>query len=244
MYTPPKILRFESTLLSVSDMTNSVKEFTFSVPENFIFVPGQFATMLFEKDGKKYRRPYSIASSPHEAIEKKRIRLCIKKVEGGPGTTLLWSKNTGDKLNFMAPLGVFVLKEEHKNGPLTFVSTGTGVAPFISMIVDLLENNFSHNITLICGYRHVELYDELLLTLTKKHNNFTYKPILSQPLKESYTGNKGRVQQLVVDTLHTNPEIKKSNFYVCGLYEMIEQTCRTLISSGISREQIHFERYD
>ncbi len=70
MAAPPKITRFESTLISIMDMTDSVREFTFSVPNQFTFLPGQFITLLFEKDAKKYRRPYSIASTPSEAQEK------------------------------------------------------------------------------------------------------------------------------------------------------------------------------
>jgi len=241
MYKPPKITRFESTLIAVTDLTTSVKEFIFSVPQEFIFVPGQFATILFEADGKKYRRPYSIASTPDEAKQKNQIRLCIKEVSGGPGTVYLWSKKIGDKINMMGPLGVFVVKEEHKNGPLVLISTGTGVAPFTSIISDLLSNGFKHEIILFAGYRHEPLYHAQLLELQNEYSNFKYTPILSQPIDTNWNGKRGRVQE------HINAEIADgfaANYYICGLYEMIEQTARVLVNKKIPRENIHFERYD
>ncbi len=249
MYKPPKINRFESTLLSVTDLTSTVKEFTFSVPHDFVFYPGQFATILFEVDGKKYRRPYSIASTPLEAHEKKHIRLCIKEVVGGPGTIFLWSRKVGDIVNMLGPLGVFVIKDEQRSGPLVFISTGTGVAPFTSMIADLLDNGFAHNITLFCGYRHELLYHKQLCNFAQKYNNFNYHPTLSQPADAGYTGKRGRVQEHITAEINTItdeqiPSAATTNYYICGLYEMIEQTARALADTKIPRENIHFERYD
>ena len=241
MPKPPKILRFESELKLIKDMTESVREFTFSTPTDFAFSAGQFITLLFDAQGKTIRRPYSIASSPNEM---EYIRLCIKRIDGGAGSAFLWNLHIGDKVKFIGPLGNFVAKKEQHNNPLFFISTGTGVAPFASMIADLLENGFLHPVTLICGFRHDTLYHEQFLVLTKKYPNFLYKPILSRPRddKQSQEIEHGRIQQIVERDIFTDDD--DAQFYICGLNEMIKQTVSLLESKGIKKERIHFERYD
>jgi len=62
----------------------------------------------------------------------------------------------GDRVNVMAPMGHFFLKENAKEQDIVFVSTGTGIAPFRSMIPMLLAEDHFKTITLIAGYRHEE----------------------------------------------------------------------------------------
>ena len=230
-------MRFEAELLDVKQLTLTVKHFTFSVPDGFSFIPGQYVSLLVPfLDGKLVKRPYSIASSPSQ---KGVINLTIKNVEGGHGTSFLFTMQKGDTLTFIGSLGAFTLRNKESN--LVFISTGTGIGPFRSMIKDLLEHGAQQQVYLFTGYRYEEeiLYDEEFTTLAKKYTNFHYYTIFSQP--KNTTSEKGRVQDLLAKHL---PQDFQGDFYLCGLHDMIDETKTFLEGKGFAKEHIYFERYD
>ena len=133
-----KIFKFESKILSVKQLTKDTKHLTISVPDNFDFYPGQFISLITNKNGNEIRRPYSIASKP----AKNSIELCIKILRKGLITPIIDNLKIGDKINIIGPMGSFVINEESKDKNIILISTGTGIAPFRSIALHLLENNF------------------------------------------------------------------------------------------------------
>jgi ferredoxin-NADP reductase len=246
IYRAKPILRFESKLLKVTDLTSVDKEFEFSVPPEFTFTPGQFVTILFEKDGKPLRRPYSIASAPYETAQTQTVKLIIKKVEGGPGTTMLWNLAVGDTIRMMGPLGVFVLKEDFLDGPLLFIATGTGIAPFRSMALHLRHIGYTHKIAILAGYRYAqnELCQELK-SLSTKDFTCDYHLAISKPHESTPPISTNILRPMRV----SDPELLKiannyKHIFLCGLYDMIKDVGTQLTKQGIDRTKIHFERYD
>ena len=177
-----KPIKFQSELLQVIDLTPTVKHFKFSCPKDFSFIPGQFLTAILSNGQLTIRRSYSLASS----TDKDYIELCIKKVDKGPATNILFNLNTGDKIDFMGPLGMFVVKNKDKK--IVLISTGTGIGPFRSIIHD----NPNSKIMLLTGYRSEDevLYDDELNKL--RNNHFEYHYCISQPI--NHDRNKVRVQ--------------------------------------------------
>ena len=228
---------FESEVLSVKQENDSVKILKFSVPEDFDFKPGQYVSLTIPFDGKKLRRPYSIASSPGKDF----IELCVKIVDG-PGSKFINSLVEGGKVEFFGPAGKFVIDEDAKNNDMIFVAVGTGITPFASMIENLLDIGFQKKIILLKGFRYEEniLYDEKFSKLAEKHNNFKFYNILSRPKNQEF-GNKGYVQNFLEKYL---PENFQGNIYICGLSPMINSVKDKLISLGIWRERIFYEKYD
>ncbi len=217
----PKPIKFESELLEIRDLTKDVKHFVFSSPKDFTFEAGQFVNIAIDK----VRRPYSIASSP----ELNKIELCVKLIETGQFTPELFKLKEEDKIQVIGPMGFFKIKDDKKD--LVFISTGTGVTPFRSM---LLNNNFKNKITLIAGYKHKEdeLYKDEFKKLEKTNKNFEYLVAYSRE-----DDNK-HVQDILVNYIN-----KKTDYYICGLKEMVFSV-RAMLSENVLKENIFFERYD
>ncbi len=212
---------------------------TFDPPVDFDFEAGQFVNIVADIDGKTVKRPYSIDSPPHW---KGYIDLCWKRVEGGLMTNHLWKFHEGEKLTVQGPLGRFTLKRPLPK-TIIFVSTGTGIAPFRSMIHSLFNENASCEIWNIFGNRYVEdiLYQEEFEKLAKEHKNFRNVFTVSRPKPGTWNGETQYVQFMLKKYI---PDPKDKHIYICGLTNMINEVQKTALEMGFTKEQIFFEKYD
>lgn len=205
------------------------------------FVPGQFITFDLPVGEKRLDRwrSYSIANLPdREGI----IELCIVKVPEGRATTYLFEEiELGTELKYKGPLGNFVLPDP-LDVPVVLICTGTGVAPFRSMIIDQLEHKSTEqNIHLVFGTRLQKdiLYKEELEALAHRHPNFTYDIALS---RERYMGYQGYVHGLYART--PNDELQKRKIYLCGWQNMIDEAVENLTQNlNVDRSNILYELY-
>src|SRR3954462_7074008 len=142
-------------VIRIEDIGQAVKRFFIQIPEVdvFNFKPGQFVTLdlpIHEKKNKRWRS-YSIASSPDGTNV---IELVIVFLEGGAGTTYIFNEvQEGTELTLRGPQGVFVLPQAIDRD-LFFICTGTGVAPFRSMLHHIRRYNIAHGkLYLVFGTR-------------------------------------------------------------------------------------------
>ncbi|MCH9662133.1 MAG: hypothetical protein K0U66_00565 [Gammaproteobacteria bacterium] len=238
-----KRFRHVSTLIESIPLTPTVRHFVFSVPEDFFYHAGMFMSISFIGEaGVPVGRSYSLASIP---TLKNKIEFCIKKVDEGKGSNHLFNMSPGDHLKVMGPMGNYFIKEDQLDKNITFVATGTGIAPFRGMIGDLLNRkDFVGNVRLVAGSRFQKeiLYCDEFRKLESRHANFIYLPIVSRP-GDNHHGDKGYVQQTLKEKIFpllTDNEI----FYLCGLKKMIMEVTTLLKSHGISKEQVFIEQYD
>lgn len=219
--------------------TSSVKRFFLEVQSDqpFLFSPGQFITVSYETNEKTVERSYSIASEPDAGNV---IELCIVFNENGAFTPELWKMKPGDALSFRGPLGSFILKEPIETD-VCFICTGTGVAPFRSMIRYMLYQKITHrNIWLIFGARTQAdlLYRMEFESLSSDFPEFHYVPVLS---REKWNGESGYVHQ-VYQKLFADG--RDARFYVCGWQNMCSDARNNLKAMGYNRRQYFFEQYD
>jgi len=225
------------------------------------FIPGQYLAVGLpasypRKEGslpehKEYKseaiikRSYSIGSSPKEEF----LEFYLAIVNDGALSSRICLLNEGDKL-WMAPkiVGKFTLEGVAEDKDLILISTGTGLAPYISMIrTKSIIDNF--NITLIHGVRYEQdlAYDQELKELEKLNPNFKYHSVVSRP-KESYQGNKGYIQDLFKNNL-INYNKEKDNIFICGNPAMIQEMETKLVSEGFivhskrTPGNLHLEKY-
>ncbi len=205
----------------------------------FEFDAGQFINILVPEtpERKALKRPYSIASAP---IWKGYLDLCWKKVPGGAATSYLWTIKEGDKIQIQGPLGRFTVRQPMPKG-IIFISTGTGIAPFRSMIHTLLDQKAPVEIWNIFGNRFEEdvLYKEEFEEIAKKHSNLHNVFTVSRP--KTWKGETQYVQHMLKKHV---PDSKDKHIYICGLTNMINEVVAVATEMGFAKEQIFFEKYD
>ena len=236
-----KAITVEAKLVQKKILTPDVIELHFESEPHFSFLPGQFISMIVPgagPGGRDLRRAYSIASEP----EKKHFELCVKLVEGGPGTTYLNNLRLGESFKGMAPYGDFVYKPKDSRAAI-MVATGTGIAPFRSMIHShLFKNNKPTKTHLLYGARALSdlLYtEELEAALGKGH---FIQALSKLPADTPWNGIRGRV----TDYLRTHEaEINwhLTDFYLCGNGAMIDEVKQILTAHGVQKTSIHQEVY-
>ncbi|OGS48368.1 MAG: hypothetical protein A3K68_00385 [Euryarchaeota archaeon RBG_16_68_13] len=236
--------RHTAIVKDVVDITPKYPEtylirFTFENEPIFDFEPGQFISIFAEKDGRKISRPYSIASWPEN---KDHLELCIKVVEGGFMSNYLHHVAPGTRLQTIGPLGRFVIPEPLRSDTV-FVATGTGVAPFISMLGHIFEQGLDagREISLVFGTRYTYelIYHDLATRWEKEHSNFRYYPTVSRPETPDWKGRVGYVQKIIQNEL---ADFEKKQVYICGLHDMVEQV-KTLCE-GLGFAFVRFEKWD
>lgn len=226
----------------ITQVTHNTRLYRIKIPEveRFEFKPGQFVTLDFpihEKPARRWRS-YSIASAPDNSNE---IELVIVLLEGGAGTTWLFNHvKEGDEIPVRGPQGVFTLPDKIDTD-LFFICTGTGIAPFRSMLHYIHANGFTKykNIFLLVGTRTKQdlLYHEDVQQLAKDLQNVHYIPTLS---REKWEGRTGYVHAIYEELL---AEKQPAHFYLCGWKDMIREAKQRIEALGYERKLIHQELY-
>ncbi len=205
---------------------------------------------------KLIKRAYSIASSSQEQSY---LEFYIALVSSGELTPRLFALQPGDQI-FLSPKfsGLFTLAEVPPDRNIVLISTGTGLAPYISMLRSQLHCDGPQKIAVLHGARHsadLGYYGELR-TLDHHCSNMDYIPIISRPKDEiaSWNGQVGYIQDLwskkiLQDKWGGEPSPVNAHIFLCGTPGMIDEMTDTLEQIGFvvhSRRNpgnLHVERY-
>ena len=228
-------------VIKIENETGDTRRFWIQVPglEQFDFEPGQFVTLdlpIHEKVNKRWRS-YSIASWPDGTNV---FELVIVLDKDGLGTNYLFNEVAiGSSLMLRGPQGVFTLRQP-LDEDLILICTGTGIAPFRSMVHDIRNRQTPHkNIYLIFGCRTQStlLYYNELLQLQKELPGFYYIPVLS---REQWEGKSGYVHPVYEEICEDR---RPAFFYLCGWKEMLDEARKRITEMGYDKKSIHLEIY-
>lgn len=234
-------------VIRIENETATTRRYWLQVPEleRFDFKPGQFVTLdlpIHEKKNKRWRS-YSIASWPDGTNV---FELVIVLMEGGAGTNYIFEEvKTGDELSFRGPQGVFTLPDALEDDHY-LICTGTGIAPFRSMLHEIATKNIPHkDVYLIFGTRTKEslLYYEELTALAKNYEGIHYVPVLS---REKWEGAHGYVHKAYMDIINgkrAGGALPPSHFYLCGWRHMIDEAKKHILEMGFDKTAVHQELY-
>jgi ferredoxin-NADP reductase len=234
----------QGVVTKIVDETPTTKRFWIQIPEVevFDFKPGQFVTLdlpIHEKKNKRWRS-YSIASAPDGTNI---IELVIVILEDGLGTNYLFNEvEVGATLTLRGPQGVFTLPDPIETD-LFLICTGTGIAPFRSMVNYIHKNGVPHkNIYLVFGCRLLDdgLYGAELKALEQEMENFYYLPTYSRE-KENTQVRCGYVHNVYKEIILK--EKNTARFYLCGWKNMVDEAKKTIIELGYDKKDIHLELY-
>jgi ferredoxin-NADP reductase len=234
---------FTARLIRTSTLSPLTKhlEFEMTSVARFGFVAGQWLSFKTNKpDGEEITRAYSIASPP---AEDNRFALCLNRVQDGFMSNFLCDMKEGDEIACSGPFGDFILRPPMRD--TIFIATGTGIAPFRSMLRWLLAEESRHQgkqLSLVFGNRTEKdiYYHDEFLRLAAEHSNFHYQPTLSRGGTD-WTGLRGYVQEHVPAIACGRTDM---HAYICGLDKMVKANRELLKSLGWDRKSILYEKYD
>jgi ferredoxin--NADP+ reductase len=215
-----------------------------ALENQFAFNPGQYATLgLMGPEGKLVQRPMSISSSADRLDE---YEFFIRLVHGGEFTPLLWERRVGDPINIKGAKGRFLLQDDGRTGLL--VASGTGLAPFISMIETLRDHGQSRDLVLLHGVSHdYDLAWRGQLEELGASGSFPvrYAGTVSRPQNcPDWTGLTGRVEAIVEGQLDEHGLTPaNTTIYLCGNPDMVEVVEAIASERGFPPEQVRKELY-
>jgi ferredoxin--NADP+ reductase len=236
------------------------------------FKPGQFAVLGLppeaercedsdpEEDagtpGELIRRAYSIASS---SVSREYLEFYINLVHSGLLTPRLFALKAGDRV-WLGPkiTGTFTLDQAPPDSNVALVATGTGLAPYMSMLRTMLHDIGDRRFAVLLGARHSwDLgYHAELVTMERLCEQFHYLPSVSRPLEEvvPWTGHVGYVMDLwrsgaLAESWGSKPTPASTRVFLCGNPRMIEDMLVLLADDGFrehSRKEpgeVYVEKY-
>ncbi|MBF0105706.1 MAG: ferredoxin--NADP reductase [Deltaproteobacteria bacterium] len=206
---------------------------------------------------KFIKRAYSIASS---SVEKQYVEFYISLVRSGALSPRLYNLKIGDQLWLsQKPTGFLTLENVPPDVNVVLIATGTGLAPYMSMIRTLVTNEgFNKRYAVIHGSNHSwDLgYQSELHTLDRLSPQFSYFPIISKPEEEpvKWNGSVGFVDAIWKDGtidrawgFHPTPQ--DTHIFLCGNPLMIDFAVDFLGKEGFREgtrkepKEIHLERF-
>jgi ferredoxin-NADP reductase len=247
--------RYNASLVRREDATESLATFWVRFDgDPTPFESGQYMTIGVFTEGVEglppriVQRPYSVASDPGVAGSEG-YEMYVRLVEGGLFTPLLWELPAGHRMRMIGPKGKFTLEPDDDRIHL-FISSGTGNAPFVSMMKMLLREGRPRRAVFLNGvsYERDLGYRELLEGWERSGEYpVTFVPTVSRPSapeNAGWTGRTGRVESIVApvaDELGLSPE--NTIAYICGNPDMILSAEATLLERGFPEPQVKKELY-
>ncbi len=258
---------YNATITRIDEFNEYLAVFHIKPDEGEVpaFEPGQFTTLglidpqaepKIGKDGqpkpKLIKRAYSIGSS---SGRRDQMEFFIILVEDGALTPLLWKVGVGGRIWMSSKIsGDFTLESVPDGKDLVLVSTGTGLAPYISMMRRYHAERRWNRWVIINGVRYAKDfgYVDELRAMEAAHDDLVYLPLATRD--DTWTGLKGRVPTILEpEAFRTHAgaplDPDQSHVFLCGNPQMIDDVEAGLLDRGFTTHKkrepgnIHLERY-
>ena len=233
----------EETVLDVRHWTDRLFSFRTTRDPSFRFRNGEFTMIGLKIDGKPLLRAYSVASANYED----QLEFLSIKVAEGPLTSRLQNIKAGDPIIVSRKAtGTLVIDNLLSGRNLFLLSTGTGLAPFLSVIKDPESYERFEKVILVHGVRHVselaykdsiaeELPNDELLGELVSEKLVYYPTVTREPFR-----NSGRITALMesgklYEDLGVPPiEAEHDRVMICGGPHMLADLRAHLFQRGFT----------
>ncbi|NLW42178.1 MAG: 2Fe-2S iron-sulfur cluster binding domain-containing protein [Tissierellia bacterium] len=238
------VKEYDVIVEKITEVTPTIKRVRFKLPEgeHLNFKPGQYVQIkapMYDGNDEEVFRAYSIASS---ATDSGYVELFIG-FTGGIATTYVHKfLNEGDVVNLNGPYGDFYYKDDD-GGPILMVAAGTGMAPILSILHHMRDNDIQREAKFFFGAKTPDdlfVVDELE-QFEKDLSNFQFLPTLSRVTDEmGWTGDVGRVNNSIDKYVEQGGNYTA---YLCGSPVMIDSIVESLKEKEIPEENIYFDKF-
>lgn len=207
---------------------------------------GQYLTLIFRINGRRYIRPYSFSSAP--AVDQA-LEVTIKRIPNGIVSNHVHDTvKVGDSIEVMQPMGDFIC--EDTEGEILLWGVGSGITPLISIAKQLLTLNKDVNVRLIYGNKNHEttIFLKRIQELQSLYpDRFVVKHFHTQlKINHNIPGLiEGRINMdRAIQILETLNPLSSAKHYICGPIGLKESVKAALKSKGVTEDHILSEDFE
>jgi len=210
------------------------------------YLAGQYLTLIFRINGRRYLRPYSFSSSP--SIDPT-LDVTVKRVHNGIVSNHIHDQvQLGDTIEVLEPMGDFGINNVSQQA-LFLWGVGSGITPLISIIKEILVQDNDIKVHLVYGNRDVDqtIFFDFIQSLESKHKDrfvvtYFYTQLSVEPNLPFWV--QGRIsKQAVVDIVQKFQTFEASHL-ICGPLGLKESLISTLVELGYPRDVIFSEDFE
>jgi alkene monooxygenase reductase len=234
-FSGDKSVEVTGTLAAVDLLTPDIARVRFDLGgETMGFVAGQFVNV--EIPNSKLLRTFSLANAPADSGT---VELIVKLYPTGAFSQFLREAPLGTAVRIFGPYGQLKVHLSHR--PILMIAGGSGLAPLLSMLRDLVAKECDRPVSLFFGARtEADLYlvDEIR-EIGSGLADFEFVPVLSQSWTQDWQGETG----MVTDAIGRWRAELAHDVYMCGPPPMIDAAVPLLLAAGVRPRNIYFDAF-
>lgn len=204
------------------------------------FSAGQYLSVSLEIGPMKLTRPYSLSSSPREAL-KGQYMLTIKRVEGGLASTyILDNWQVGTKVTASEPLGVFTYEPLRDAKTIIGIAGGSGITPFRSLAKAITDGDEDAEMILLYGSRTLDdaIFQEEFKALEQSCPKFKLVNVLSHATEDGCESGF-----ITADLIRKYAPAGDYSLFLCGPQAMYNFVDKEIATLGLRRKFIRHELF-
>ena len=246
------MLTYTLKVAEVRNETSDTVTLAFKQPglKKIRYKAGQYLTLIFRINERRYLRPYSFSSAPgFDSF----LEVTIKRVPGGVVSNHICDKvQAGDVIEVMEPIGDFIVNEGAEQTGVNAIlwGAGSGITPLFSIAKYLLNQQNKHHVTLVYGNRQFDsvIFKEQLKKLQHEYpDKFKVWYFYTQLVVKDDHPNliQGRIiPSKVLDVMNAEEDINQLFHYICGPAGLKESVKEALAKYNIPAEKIYYEDFE
>jgi ring-1,2-phenylacetyl-CoA epoxidase subunit PaaE len=246
------VLTYTLTIVELRKETSDTITLVFKQPglKKVKYKAGQYITLTFRINNRRYSRPYSFSSAP--GVDNY-LEVTVKRVPGGIVSNHVCDQvKVGDTVEVLQPLGEFTVEDKlHPNGiSIVLWGVGSGITPLFSITKYLLTQSVQNHVTLVYGNRNHEsiIFHEQIKQLQSRFPaTFTVWHFRTQLMVEESQPNlvQGRIQpSVVINVLNKEKTLTDLYHFICGPAGLKESIKKTLQDYNVPTEKIYSEDFE
>ncbi len=240
---------FTLKVVEVKNETHDTITLRFKQPglKKIKYFAGQYLTLIFRINGRRYIRPYSFSSAP---ILDNLLEITIKRVPNGIVSNHIHDVvKVNDMIEVMSPMGDFIIPDKIKYKTIFLWGAGSGITPLISIAKSSLFTIPNVSINLIFGNRNKEsvIFEQLIKSLENQHSNSFKSYHFQTQLKvdESLPNViQGRINPEKVLKIIDQKNLNDSIHFICGPAGLKTSVKEVLFDNGVHKFNVFSEDFE